>query len=146
MLAAIFRCLAGYLAACVAAGLVQVSFVLPPHELVLAGADRLTAAGIWLLLATLHNGIFGAPFAILAIVVAESRSLKSPFYYAAAGFGISMLGFLAQISGHGFDQPMNVLLFLLAGFTAAGVIAGLVYWRLAGRRAGRCGTQVLASS
>src|SRR5690606_5619003 len=46
MLAALLRCFAGYLVACLTAGLVQVFFVLPPHELVFAGADLLSAAGI----------------------------------------------------------------------------------------------------
>lgn len=139
MLAAVFRCLAGYVVACIAAGVIQVFFVLPPSELVFAGTDRLTAAGIWLLLATLHSGNFGAPFATIALVVAEWRRLRSPIYYAAAGFGISMVGYLTQITGHGFEQSVAVILYLLAGFAAAGVTAGLAYWLLAGRHAGRRG-------
>ena len=123
MLAAVFRCLAGYVVACIAAGVIQVSFVLPPSELVF----------------TLHSGIFGAPFATIALVVAEWRRLRSPIYYAAAGFGISMVGYLTQITGHGFEQSVAVILYLLAGFAAAGVTAGLAYWLLAGRHAGRRG-------
>jgi hypothetical protein len=143
MLAALLRCFAGYLVACLTAGLVQVFFVLPPHELVFAGADLLSAAGIWLLLATIHSAIFGAPFSIIALAVAEWRRLKSPIYYAAAGFGIAMLGFLTQITGHGFTQPLPVTLYLLAAFTCTGVAAGTAYWLVAGRLAGRRGRRKL---
>lgn len=136
MIGAVLRCVAGYILASLAAGIVQVAFVLPPHELISTSADRLTAAGIWLLLATLHSGIFGAPFAIVALAVAEWRCFRGPIYYAAAGFGMAMLGFLAQISGHGFDQPVMVLLYVLAAFTLAGIVAGLVYWLVSGRSAG----------
>ncbi len=143
MLAALLRCLAGYLAACLTAGVVQVFFVLPPHELVFAGADLLSAAGIWLLLATIHSAIFGAPFSIIALAIAEWRQLKSPIYYAGAGFGIAMLGFLTQITGYGFAQPLTVTLYLLAGFSCAGVAAGVAYWLVAGRLAGRRGWRKL---
>lgn len=142
MIGAVLRCLAGYILASLAAGFVQVAFVLPPYELVGASADRLTAAGIWLLLATLHSGIFGAPFALIALMVAEWRCFRGPIYYAATGFGMAMLGFLAQISGHGFAQPMMVLLYVLTAFTLAGVSAGLVYWLVSGRKAGARGLRL----
>lgn len=139
MIATVLRCLAGYVIACMAASVVAVSFVLPPHELAGQGLDRLTAAGIWLLLATLHTAIFAAPFAAVALAVAEWRCLTSPIYYAAAGFGIAMLGFLAQISGAGLPQPLMVTLYVLAALSVSGVIGGFVYWMLAGRGAGRRG-------
>jgi hypothetical protein len=137
MIATVLRCLASYIIACMAASVVAVSFVLPPHELAGQGLDRLAAAGIWLLLATLHTAIFAAPFAAVALAVAEWRCLTSPIYYAAAGFGIAMLGLLAQISGAGF--PLIVTLYVLAALSASGVVGGAVYWMLAGRRAGRQG-------
>lgn len=142
MIGAVLRCVAGYILASLAAGIVQVAFVLPPYELVGAGADRLSAAGIWLLLATLHSGIFGAPFALVALAVAEWRCFTGPVYYAAVGFSMAMLGFLAQISGHGFTQPVMVLLYVLVAFTLAGVSAGLVYWLVSGRRAGAHGPRL----
>lgn len=142
MIGAALRCLAGYILASVAAGLMQVAFVLPPYELVGADADRLTAAGIWLLLATLHSGIFGAPFGLVALVLAEWRRFRGPIYYAAVGFGIAMLGFLAQVSGQGFEQPTKVLLYVLTAFTVAGIGAGLIYWLVAGRKAGERGLRL----
>lgn len=136
-LATIGRCTAGYLLASTVAGVVQVSFVLPPFELVAADSDRQIAAGIWMLLAALHSGIFGAPFALVALAVAEWKRAASPIYYLAAGFGIATLGFLAQISGHGFEQPLSVILYVLAAFLTAGLSAGLVYWLISGRHARR---------
>lgn len=145
MIGAVLRCLAGYILASLAAGIVQVAFVLPPHELIGASADRLTAAGIWLLLATLHSGIFGAPLALIALALAEWRCFRGQIYYMAAGFGMAMLGFLAQISGHGFEQPTMVLLYVLTVFTVAGISAGLVYWLVAGRKAGSRGLRPASS-
>lgn len=139
MVAAILRCLTGYLVACLAAAVVEVSFVLPPYELVGAEADRLTAAGIWLLLASWQTAVFAAPFAAILIAVAEWRGLKSPFYYVGVGFGIAALGFLAQLSGIGFDQPVKVTLYVAAAFSVAGIVGGLVYWPLSGRKAGHRG-------
>lgn len=139
MVAAVLRCLSGYIAACVAAAIIEVSFVLPPHELAGAQADRLTAAGIWLLLASLHTAIFAAPFAAIMIAVAEWRGLRSPMYYAGVGFGIAALGFLAQLSGIGVAQPVKVILYVLAAFSFAGIGGGAVYWLLSGRKAGQRG-------
>lgn len=139
MVAAVLRCVSGYLAACVAAAVVEVSFVLPPHELVGAEIDRLMAAGIWLLLASLHTAIFAAPFAAILITVAERRGLKSAISYVGVGFGIAALGFLTQLPGIGFDQPVKVILYVLAAFSVAGVVGGLAYWLLSGRKAGHRG-------
>lgn len=134
---AIARCLAGYVLASIASGVIQVSFVLPPLELLGADSDRQIAAGIWLLLATLHSGIFGAPFALVAIVVAEWKGFATPVYYVGAGLAIAALGFLAQVSGHGFDQPLPSILYVLTAFLAAGLSAGFVYWSVSGRHAGK---------
>jgi len=139
MVAAILRCLAGYLIACFAAATVQVSLVLPPHELLGAEAERLTAAGIWLLFATVHTAIFAAPFAIVMIALAERRNISSFIYYAAVGLGIAAVGFLAQFRGPGLGQPQEVILYVLAAFFSAGVAGGLVYWFISGRKAGRRG-------
>ncbi len=146
MVAAVLRCLSGYIAACVAAAIIEVSFVLPPHELAGAQADRLTAAGIWLLLASLHTAIFAAPFAAIMIAVAEWRGLRSFIYYAGVGFGIAALGFLAQLSGIGVAQPVKVILYVLAAFSIAGIVGGAVYWLLSGRKAGQRGCRKRAKS
>ncbi|MCL4767823.1 MAG: hypothetical protein KJZ80_16470 [Hyphomicrobiaceae bacterium] len=137
MLAAIARCTAGYVLACAVSGAIQVAFVLPPLELVGAGPDRLAAAGIWALLATLHSGIFAAPFVLVGLVLAELKGLRSPAYYAAVGFGIAALGFLTQMTGHGFEQPIIVTLYVLTALVSAAVGGSLVYWLVSGRHAGR---------
>jgi len=144
-LAAIVRCTAGYIAACAIAGVVQVAFVLPPLELAGADTDRQMAAAVWALLAALHSGIFGAPFALAALVLAEWRGLKVPIYYLGAGFGIATLGFLAQMPPYEFMQPVVVPLFVLAALLTAGLSAGLVYWLISGRHAGKRGVKFIAT-
>lgn len=136
-LATALRCVGGYLLASIACGVVQVSFVLPPLELITADTDRQIAAGIWMLLASLHSAIFGAPFALVALLVAEWKRLVNPIFYIAAGFSIAVLGFLTQISGYGFEQPLSVILYVLAAFLTGGMSAGLVYWLVSGRHAGK---------
>jgi uncharacterized membrane protein len=146
MVAAVLRCLGGYLVACVAAAIIEVSFVLPPHELLSAGIDRLTAAGIWLLLASLHTAIFAAPFAAIMIGIAERRGLKSSLYYVCVGIGIAALGFLAQLSGTGAVQPVKVTLYPLVAFSVAGIVGGAVYWFLSGRKADQRGWRIRAAT
>lgn len=137
MLAAIVRCTAGYVLACAVSGIIQVAFVLPPLELAGAGSDRQMAAGIWATLAAVHTGLFAAPFALVAMVIAEWRGFRDLTYYLATGSGIALLGFLAQLLGGGFEQPVMVTLYVLAACLTAGVGAGLVFWLAAGRRAGK---------
>jgi hypothetical protein len=73
--------------------------------------------------------------AILVIAVAEAFRLRSAVFYAAAGGALAF----AYCYGFGFtgdhmDFPMAVL---VQAFVASGIVAGLVYWLIAGRNAGR---------
>lgn len=135
-LAVAVRCTVGYIFACLASGIVEVAFVLPPLELAGAATDRQIAAGVWMLLAALHSGIFAAPFALVALSLAEWKGFRRPPYYLATGFGIAALGFLGQISAQTFEQPVMVPLYVLLAFLSAGLGAGLVYWLVSGRHSG----------
>ena len=137
IVAAVIRCLTGYVLACIAAGLFQVAFVISPIDLLTADADRLTAVGIWLLLAVLHTGSFAAPFALIAIAVAEWKAITSRGYFAGIGIGIGIIAFLAQAPVRASDQPLKVTVYILAACIASGLVAGLVYWLVAGRLSGR---------
>jgi hypothetical protein len=76
--------------------------------------------------------------ALLAIVVGEAFSLRSVLYYALAGAAI---GAIAYWSLGSFDPS----LLRIDGATrreveimiGAGIVAGFVYWLIAGRTAGR---------
>jgi hypothetical protein len=136
VVATLARCLVGYAAACSLAGAVQVAFVLPPTDLLYAGSEVLAAAGLWTMLAAVHTGVFAAPLAALAIAIGEQRRIRRAGYYAALGIGIAALGFLAQLVGVGFGQPLTVMGYPLAAFGASGLAGGLLYWLIAGRTAG----------
>jgi hypothetical protein len=75
----------------------------------------------------------------IAILIAEMFSLRSVLYYALAGALIGALAYFmtdiaARISGKGTVAPITQELQWL---TAAGIVAGSVYWLIAGRNAGR---------
>jgi hypothetical protein len=75
----------------------------------------------------------------VAILIAEMLSLRSVLYYALAGALIGALAYFmtdiaARISGRGTVVPITQELQWL---TAAGIVAGFVYWLVAGRSAGR---------
>ena len=73
--------------------------------------------------------------AIVVIALAEAFRLRSIVFYAAAG------GALAFAYCYGFgltgDRTDFSLAALVQAFVAAGIVAGLAYWLIAGRNAGR---------
>lgn len=76
--------------------------------------------------------------AVLVAAIGEAMPIRTSLFYALAGAAI---GFIAYVSLGGFDAAA----LSVDGFTrreteiaiAAGIVAGLVYWLLAGRNAGR---------
>jgi hypothetical protein len=75
----------------------------------------------------------------VAILVAEIFSLRSVLYYALAGALIGALAYFmtdvaSRISGKGTVAPITQELQWL---TVAGIVAGFVYWLIAGRGAGK---------
>lgn len=75
----------------------------------------------------------------IVIMIAEMFSLRSVLYYALAGALIGALAYFmtdiaARIAGKGTVVPITQELRWL---TAAGIIAGFVYWLIAGRSAGK---------
>jgi hypothetical protein len=75
----------------------------------------------------------------IAILIAEMLSLRSVLYYAFAGALIGALAYFmtdmaGRISGRGTVVPITQELQWLI---AAGIVAGFVYWLIAGRGAGK---------
>ena len=97
------------------------------------GANRPRGLELLLLTAT-HFAVFSSPFALVVAALGEWQSIRSWLYYAVAGIGIAIAGFLAQYSSES-GGPTILNDYAMAFFTP-GVIAGLVYWILAGRHAG----------
>lgn len=75
----------------------------------------------------------------VAILIAEMFSLCSVLYYALAGALIGALAYFmtdiaSRVQGTGTVAPITQELQWL---TAAGIVAGFVYWLIAGRNAGK---------
>ncbi len=75
----------------------------------------------------------------IVILVAEILSLRSVLYYALAGALIGALAYFmtdvsARMQGAGTVAPLTRELQFL---TAGGILAGFVYWLIAGRNAGK---------
>ena len=78
--------------------------------------------------------------ALVLIVIAEGFGIRSVFFYAIAGAAIALFLYY----GIGFDTSIGERWQSSEGFfarepeimAAAGIAAGLVYWLIAGRRAG----------
>jgi hypothetical protein len=123
-----------------AAGLVQVLFVITPAEI--AGSEpsalmeRVRGVGVLWLIAATQTAVFAAPFAVVVAVVAEWQGIRARAYHAAGGLGIAMAGFLVQLAGETGGRTI-VNGYALGAFLATGLAAGLAYWAVAGRKAGR---------
>ena len=129
----ITRCFLAYLLACLVCAVVQIGFALPPQQVVLADAGGLSAAGIWLLLATFHAAVFAAPFALVGLVWAERGAIRRWAFYAALAMLIALVGWGLQAGQTG--TPQFVTVYVLAAALTSGVAAGTVYWAVAGRKA-----------
>lgn len=138
-----FRVLFGFLIACIAAALTTLLFVVTPGELVGwmsldDGGERFARFGLLWLAASTQNVLFSAPFALVAVIVAEWLGQRDWIYYANAGLIIAVLGFLAQWASEPTGQNWSVVnsSYPLVAFLATGFVGGFVYWMWAGRHAG----------
>lgn len=124
--------------ACFAAGAVIVAAVIfPEWSDVRLGLDDGTFA-----IVTTIGFVFVSGFALLpasvAALITEAFSIRSVLFYAASGAIVGAVCYLgmanfdaATMSVHGLvRRELEVM-------TGAGVIAGLVYWMIAGRNAGK---------
>lgn len=138
----IARVLAGFILASLVAGLVQLFYVISPHELAvlpteavtqrLGDRDPLTLSAE---IAT-HSAIFAGLFALIATAVAEWLEIRSLPYYLMLGIAIALLGFAVQFSSEPGGQATILNNYALQAFTTAGFFSGLAYWLVAGRSAG----------
>lgn len=135
MLSALLRVLFGFAVACLAAAAVQVTYAFAPAE------DTPGPTGLFelLLLTATHLAVFSAPFTLVAAAVGEWQSIRSWLYYAAAGVGVALAGFLAQYSSES-GGPTILNDYALKAFLTPGFFGGLAYWLVAGRRAGDGGS------
>jgi hypothetical protein len=143
VLGRIVMALLGYALACVAASLVLTigSFAPDWNELTTRlGMDSAAAqsAALWWISGMAAVIIFSVGFlpACLVIALAEGLALRSAVIYGVIGaalalamaYGLDFAGYPAAPDG---DLARNREV-----FAAAGIAGGLVYWLIAGRRAG----------
>lgn len=75
--------------------------------------------------------------AMIVIVLAEIKTYRSSLYYCISGLIIGLIAIIAGPMITMSDRTMTGFLPLIyASFACAGIIAGFVYWLIAGRHAG----------
>lgn len=131
------RSLFGFAFACLAAALTQVLFVITPADLYLLESDqRIEQAGRALavaLSAATQFAIFAAPFALAAIVFGFVQGVRGWAYYVFVGLAIALLGFAALYAGETGSDFTIANSYAIAAFSFSGIIAGYVFWLVAGR-------------
>jgi hypothetical protein len=137
----IFLIFLAALVAGIAAGMVIVTAVLTPEwsDLVLGPLDESTF-GVMVTFGAIFVSGFALLPALVVIAVAEVFRIRTVLYYAFAGAAVAAL---LDLSFRNFDTlALSVNGFArreLEIMTAAGIIAGFVYWLIVGRSAGNWG-------
>jgi hypothetical protein len=139
MLLRVVRILTGFALACFAAAATLVLFIYAPADWASPGADltgaRLSEAGYFALIITPWVALSAALPALAGVVLAEARNIAGWAFYALAGIGTAVVGFLVLHSTEppGGNGPGIFQAYALIAFLAAGLIGGLVYWASSGR-------------
>lgn len=135
----VLRVLVGLIAASMAAALAKVLHVITPMELLNLPGDALVArlirvADLAALTAT-HQAFFVLPLGLIAAVIAEVNRIRHWFAYALIGAVIAAAGFYVQVTA---ESVVRTIVNPYAGqaYAIEGIVAGLVYWLIAGRFAG----------
>jgi len=136
MILGTFRVLFGFVLACLAAGVVNVAFAVTPAELAASSSERLWQAGEWALLSATESFVFAAPFALIAILLAEWLGIRSFAYHGLVGILIAAAAFAVLVSGQSPDTAGLANSYAIAAYLSTGLVAGIVYWLFSGRRSG----------
>lgn len=138
LLARIFVILFACFAACFAAGaVVTVAALMPAWSDLLVDAFAEGTFGDVVAFGALFLSFFALMPALIVIILTEAFAIRSSLFYAFVGAGV---GCLLYLNASGW----NTLAFNVNGFArreleimaAAGIVAGFVYWAIAGRNAG----------
>jgi hypothetical protein len=136
MFSALFRVLFGFVLACLAAGVTIVMFAVGTDDVASGDPDRLSKILELVALTATHSAVFAAPFALLTAVISEWQSFRSVFFHALAGLGIATSGFTVQFFSETPGSATVANQYPILAYAVTGIMAGLVYWLFAGRRAG----------
>jgi hypothetical protein len=85
-----------------------------------------------------HIAVFSAPFALIAIALAESKRWRDWTLYVMYGVGIALIGFFAQYNSETATQGWSVVAenYPMMAFLVTGAAGGFAYWLFSGRLAG----------
>ena len=128
-----------FIVASAAAGITIAVALLGPDWPALSG-DAGQRTDFWVLVffaASLSGAVIILPLFLL-VVLAESFRLRSFLLYAVAGAAVMLFGYFASGFAEHLDKTSAPLTanHRAAIAAAAGVVFGMVYWLLAGRKAG----------
>lgn len=151
----VLRVLIGFVVACFAGALTTLLFVYTPGEVLgwltslpaEERSERFSVFGLLWLAAATQSALFSLLFAVISAVIGEWRRIRSLTYYAGAGVVIAVLGFAAQWMAEPTGQNWSVVNsnYPLIAFLTTGFVAGIAYWIVAGRHAGRPSPAIPAS-
>ena len=140
MIAAMVRILFGFVLACLAGALTQVLFVITPADIYgLEGAprwQRIAFASAITLSAATQSAVFSLPFVAVVVLFGVVRRVQGWAYYVFASLAVALLGFAALYVSESGGQPTIANGYAVAAFAFSGIIAGYVYWLVAGHQAG----------
>jgi hypothetical protein len=129
-----------FLLASMAAG-ITIAFGLLAGEWELLQTDPVAQGAFWVTsaLGTSFAGAAGFMPLLLVAILAEAFRLRSAIFYALAGIGIAFLTYYAWGFGNPYEESIDEAGPIARGIelvVAAGVVFGLMYWLIAGRKAG----------
>ncbi|MGF1648889.1 MAG: hypothetical protein ACFCUN_00395 [Hyphomicrobiaceae bacterium] len=137
MFAAAFRILFGLIVALLVAGAIQVLFALTPTELALAGQEAWQTAGVLVLFSAIASGLVATPIVLLLGAFAEVFRIRSFSFFVLVGVFVALAGFAILYLGEGPNDPTLANSYAIAAYLTSGFFAGISYWLVAGRFAGR---------
>jgi hypothetical protein len=134
----LFVILFGFLAACLVAGMIVVGAVLfPDFSDFAAGPIDPAALNIVLGLGFIFVGGFALLPAMIVAAITEALSIRGALTYAVGGAVVGLACYLGLVP---FDTETlrfeGIVRRHLEIMTGAGIVAGVVYWMIAGRNAG----------
>jgi len=134
----LFAILFGFLAACLVAGMIVVGAVLFPEFSDLdSGSIDQSAINIVLGFGFIFISGFALLPATIVVLITEAFHIRSILAYAVGGAVVGLACYLGLIP---FDPETlrfdGIVRRHLEIMTGAGIVAGLVYWMIAGRNAG----------
>jgi len=125
--------------ACLVAGFTQVAFAISLPEASAFFArdwiERVGPTAALVLFSTALSALFSAPFALVGVLFAWWRGIGGALYYALVGMAIAAGGFVALRAAELPGEPTIINPYALIAYLASGLLAGLTYGALAGRRA-----------